>query len=248
MTDEQRVQRWNSWLDAVGAEILSTAHFDNVFWQVQAVLGANSEINKGQAFPQWIRHAYIQTMMASLRRLVDRTSGTVSLHRLLADMARHCTVLSRERYCAMHGEGEGADAWFTDLADGEHDHIPRGRILALSEGLDSAVETVAKYANHAVAHRSERPVDFSVTFGDGRVALAQATFVYEWCLLVLRSQAMATCVPSIQGDWLSCMRVPWLPPGAPVPGYRHLDRVRSDPPLSNNGVNLTLGSYTHPEA
>ncbi len=223
----ERLESWRAWLDIVGNEITHLAHVDDVFWQVQAIVGANPSINKGDIFQEWLGTTYVSTLSVGLRRLVDRTKGTVSLVRVLDDMKRHASQLTKRRYLKIH-EGHMrrlAEDWFKDLAGGDHDRIPKKRIQELIDTLNEAFVAVRQYANQHVAHRSEAPTNPPVRFADVRDALVQAFKTYRWCQRVLWSSMPTSPVPVIQTNWLSVFTEPWLNDTKDIPNYRHLDEM-----------------------
>lgn len=224
--EDARVVQWCSDMHVIEGEILQLAHVDDVFWQVQAIIQANPAIPDSEVAAEWFGRMYVSTVSAGLRRLVDRTKGSVSLTRLLDDMSRHCTVLTRERYVAINRSVSEADAseWFVELAGTDLGHIPRKRILELAARLSDAFESTGRFANEYVAHHSADQ-SASVTFGETRRALVEAYLVLGWCSRVLESVVHSNAVPAIQTDWLQAFTVPWLPSQNPVPGYRHLDSL-----------------------
>jgi len=228
LDEEAVITRWSQELDAVGLELLDLAHIDDVFWQLQAVFAANDGIPEREVIFDWVGRTYVATLAAGLRRLVDHRKRMISLHRLLSDMATHCTLLTRHRYVELHDGGlrDVASEWFVDMAGGEHDHIPRARIQSLIAKLDDSFERVSRFASENVAHRAPR-VSVSVTFDEARNALVQAFLVYSWCSRVLKSQVPSNAVPEIQTDWLAALMVPWIQADGTALEYTHLDTLVS---------------------
>jgi len=175
---------------------------------------------------QWMGCTYTDTIVMGLRRLVDTRRDVVSLSRLLMDMARHCTALTRTHYVALHDATFQAEAhaWFTELAGADLDHVPSARVTELDKRLRAACRDVSRFASEQVAHRAYR-AKVSPKFDDVRTALVEAFLVYHWCSRLLKSVVQDQLVPVIQEDWLRVFTVPWMPPECGVPEYRHLDDI-----------------------
>ena len=86
----------------------------------------NPELNFDNIFYNWITNTYADSMAIGVRRLIDRTKGTISLWRLLNDMKNNAKYFSREWYLTMY------DGSFKNLGnnvfDVEHSNIHKKTI------------------------------------------------------------------------------------------------------------------------
>src|SRR5262245_51200075 len=80
------------------------AHVDDVYWQVQAVLGANEALRRdARVFQEWMTNCYAESIAVGLRRLADHDHRTLSLYRTLERVKQRATEFTR--------------AWFVGLFD-----------------------------------------------------------------------------------------------------------------------------------
>src|SRR2546428_3694473 len=99
LTSEEIIEVWRRQLQRLTAELNHLAHVDDVFWQVQAIIAANPDVNVGDVFQHWIGTCYVSTIVTGLRRIVDKRSGALSLLKLLDQMGDRSTdILTRERF------------------------------------------------------------------------------------------------------------------------------------------------------
>ena len=219
--------RWNDLAEQLWTEIQHLAHMDDVFWQIQAIISANADVNKAEVFQDWIGYSYVYTMAVGLRRLVDRTKGTVSLVRLLEDLKRNCTLLTRERYISLSEElffREHAMQWWDELTGGGQGHVTRARINEMLKELKGASSAGERYANDYVTHHAECTHPNPPSFKEVRQALAVAARTCRWCIRLLRADDVGSPVPVLISDWLKSLSVPWLRDRHNVTIYDRLDK------------------------
>ncbi len=223
----KQITEWSEWLEDIWNELLHLAWVDDVFWQVQAIIGSNESINKMERFQRWIAHTYTQTSLSGLRRLIDRTKNTKSLAKLLDSMQSNADLLTRERYLRLHDSEirHFANDWFDELAGGSHDHIPKSRVKSISDNLVNALEEVSQYANDYIAHSTKVKKSEAIMFHDVRLAIVELFRVYKWCSRVLDSTVPSSPVAVPQSEWLKYFRTPWLQDPDEVPVYEHIDKL-----------------------
>lgn len=214
-------------LERVARQLTAAAHIDDVFWQVQAIIGANAAINNADVFQDWIADTYVDSIVVRLRRLVDRRDDSVSLYSLLEAMKPAAPKFSRQWFVDQWPEGArdvGHDRFDCIVGVGEP-HLTAAALTAKQEELRAALRRVQRYANKNVAHTAVVPLAEGTTFSEVRQSLAAAFRVFNWCSLVLTNLTCVTPVPVPQTNWLSVFETPWRNSGAPAPPYKHLDDV-----------------------
>jgi len=108
-----------------------------------------------------LRPMYAEAQAISVRRLVDNRAGTRSLVRLVAEMAKHPTILSRERYVARYVRPD--DPNFLQLGHGDFDkmagagaaHVSKSTLTELRSRIVTDGEVVKAYVDQNVAHRKQ---------------------------------------------------------------------------------------------
>jgi hypothetical protein len=227
MESLQQFNKWSEWLKEVGNEIKQLAWVDDVFWQVQAIVGANDGINKAGRFQRWLPYTYVQTTTIGLRRLTDKSKNTQSLSRLLNNMKSNATLFSRKRFVELHDKEihKFADEWFDELAGGNFNHIPKSQFMKISHELDDTAKLLTPFANDFVSHNSTKKRTVSFRYHDARLAIVSAFNAYKWCSRVLDSTVPTNIVPTPQSEWLHYLSVPWIKDIEEVPKYEHLDNL-----------------------
>lgn len=231
LTDpECRIRSVCDKLRRVEEQLFHLTHVDDVFWQVQAVIRGNPDINVGTVFQDWIERCYVDSVTVGLRRLADRGRNVISLWRVLQEMLSVASHLSRERYLSLHDGPlrHRAEKWWGKLVGTSETYVTQGVIRAKQQELQAALNKVAAFANQNVAHLAAGPTHPATTFDDVRQSIVAAFRLYRWCSLVLKSEDPRSPVPKIQTNWLQVFRVPWIRPGMDVPKYRTLDELLRD--------------------
>jgi len=117
-------ETWRSWLgaepkaDTIYAQVVEMMAFRQV-WEVFACvyMNAPNEVQEDATPLLWFRVGFARSQALGVRRIADSRSDVVSLARLIEDIWKYPTDLSRERYLATHGESGGlAGGWFDGLA------------------------------------------------------------------------------------------------------------------------------------
>ncbi|MBT4484490.1 MAG: hypothetical protein HOC71_12530 [Candidatus Latescibacteria bacterium] len=214
-------------LKKIQNQLIEVSHIDNVYWQLQAIIGENPEINYAGPFQNWITDTYSDSVAIRLRRLIDRKRHTVSLWRLLEDMKNIAINLTREWYQSMYDESFKilGNKCFNDLTEIGSTHVTKKRISSKQAFLKEAVSFIEAYANTKVAHISRVQNGVVPTFRDGREAIASIFYIFNWCSLLLTKGTLYTPVPLDHGNWLNVFKLPWLEKGKQSPQYRHLDAI-----------------------
>lgn len=218
-------------LGRVAHDLTTAAHIDDVFWQVQAIIGANSAINTSDIFQDWIADTYVDSIVVRLRRLIDRRDDSVSLYRLLEAMKPAASWFTRIRFVDQWPEGarDVAHKRFDLIAGTGESQLAPAVLAAKQDELRVALRCVQRYANKNVTHTAVVPLAAVTSYSEVRESLAAAFRIFNWCSLVLNNSTYVTAVPVPQSNWLSVFETPWRVPGTPVPPYRHLDDLVHQP-------------------
>lgn len=162
------------------------------------------------------------TQTSSVRRQLDRTRGTVSLWRLLDEIAQHSRVASRERHVAVWRE-DGADPFLEAEAHRNFDRFAGGRdrdriavavVRADLGKLEAAGAVVERYANEAVAHMAVDQTRTVLTYAELNAAIDQIGDLVKKYASLLKATILAELEPVIQYDWKAPFRQAWIPPEA----------------------------------
>jgi hypothetical protein len=182
-------------LDQVVQELTFAAHIDDVYWQVNAIIQANPEINRPNVFLDWLVFTYVDSIIVRLRRLAGRGKNTVSLWRLLENM-------------------KAVKPQLATMAE----------IKAKQQELTHALNRIEIYANSLITHLAKTPIITELTYEEVRKALVSVFRIFNWCAQLITNSTWMTPVLAIQENWLAIFKAPWLRDFAPPP-YVHLDSL-----------------------
>lgn len=215
--DDARWKRWIEHLDRIIQETYRTHHYRQLYRGLAEITqAANLPASTiFDAFGIW----YATTQTLSVRRQLDRTRGTVSLWRLLDEIARHPTIASRERHVAVWLD-EGADpllereahANFDRFAGQRNrDHIDVALVRSDLRELEEIGRVAERYANEAVAHTSVDPKRTVLTYAELNAAIDHIGDVVKKYASLLKAEILVELAPVIQYDWKAPFRQAWIP-------------------------------------
>jgi hypothetical protein len=159
MSDEERWEMWRRWLgddpqgDTIYAQVVEMMAFRQV-WDVFSYIStrAPDEVQQDATVVAWFRLGFARSQGLAVRRMADKRSDVISLARLIDDVWRYPTVLSRGRYEATHRVefGVGLDTFEILFGGGEYidPRIPARDY----EDLQAKTKAVRDWVNSSVAH------------------------------------------------------------------------------------------------
>jgi hypothetical protein len=217
-------------VDEIHADLSELVHSAWMYRQILDVVARNAAIDKPSPIHRWYVRNYGVSACASVRRMVDRRKGTASLRRLLDEVDRYRTSITRDwhkqlyfpeippeevgRWIRMPGLAEIADQTFTNLTGSREARffpasVVRADIAALERDCDKVEKfTTKKIAHLALSEEGIVPPKFDEI--DVAVATLERIFLKYLCLLTA-SQPM-TLLPTYIWDWKKVLRVAWINP------------------------------------
>jgi hypothetical protein len=214
--DEAQWKKWGGDLERIIQETYRTHHYRQLYRGLAEITQAANLPASAifDAFGVW----YVTTQTSSVRRQLDRTKGTVSLWRLLDDIARNPHVASRERHVAVwvantpQPVADEAHANFDRFAGGrDRDRIDAALVRADLHQLKAVGEVVERYANEAVAHTSIEETRTMLTYAELNAAIDQIGGLVKKYASLLKATILLQLEPVIQHDWKSPFRQAWIP-------------------------------------
>jgi hypothetical protein len=156
-----------------------------------------------------LRSTYAEAQAVCVRRLVDRTKGTVSLVRLVNEMAQNATVLTRERYVSNYDRTATrslGERDFDGLAGEGADHMPKSRLSTLRDEIQKAGRTVKEYVDERVAHTGSAGAA-RLKWGELKQAVHDLSEAYTSVGLILTA-THHVAEPMVPPEW----QVPFMAP------------------------------------
>jgi hypothetical protein len=108
VTEDEIYARWVRWMDTIARETIGLFGFRDYWRGLAQMTQANPDIPPSTIF-NVLAIWYGSAMMIGIRRQTDRRNDSVSLWRLLTEMAQRPNVITRSRHVAVW-VGDGYDA------------------------------------------------------------------------------------------------------------------------------------------
>jgi hypothetical protein len=218
-TPPPRIDEWREWLKVINREIVVLHLNRRFFREIMQMIRGNRTLPKNSVVYDWIIRQYIVSATMGVRRQVDTSRKVVSMARLLEQIARHATSITRNWYKAQYGELKAfADAAFDKFARPGASAVNPEVVRADLAELRSTTRNLLDWTNDYVAHLEEnasrgqsnsRP---SVTWKELDAAIDLLGELLKKYQLLLNQSSMVRVEPVIPPTWTKVFTVPWLPP------------------------------------
>jgi hypothetical protein len=204
LTPDQVQQKWEGWVEKIMLDVLRLNR-DWLMWTDMAptLRRAGGDL----VFLGHYAQMYIDSQAMMVRRLVNVDNQSVSLGRLLKELADRPDVTTRVRYVGRYPPvgHEGAGREFDrDWNDGKGRLLTQKPLDDLAE-LQRAAQLVKKLADRTVAHLDTRGLDVNVTFGDLDSARETLTETFRRYATLVTGRYPGHCYPSLT-DWKAPFR------------------------------------------
>jgi hypothetical protein len=215
-SEDEMFARWQEWVPKINMSVVRLWYQHEVWQQTRDLLTREHQRYGGDGiFLRAFSKMYVDSQAVALRRLADPGRGVVSFGRLLTQMHKNPSVLSRERF--LQTCEERAPEWSEDLAryqneiydryagSGE-DELDRSLLERDLAQLYRDASRVVQFANKTVAHLDRRPFEDEVTYGELARVVDNLTALwrrYYWLI----TGADEAWPPSIAGDPVAPFRV-----------------------------------------
>lgn len=170
---------------------------------------------------------YVDRQAIALRRLVDQDPDSLSLTRLLIELAEHPESMTRARHvdlylASAHYESDDpTDSWllneanatFSKYADGDGDNLNPSLVRADLQRWRATCGAIKKVVDKTIAHRASLPHGTAptATFKELDAAIdTVGEFIKKYTLLFEASSIMKI-EPVIQSDWRRPLRAGLFP-------------------------------------
>ena len=80
-------RRWLRWWKLLRGDITNIAFHRHIYREVTTIVDANPAVKVPSAFFDWMRLAYVTDMASAVRRITDHRNDTISLRRLMDEIA-----------------------------------------------------------------------------------------------------------------------------------------------------------------
>jgi hypothetical protein len=205
-------RRWRRRFRHLKNDIINLAFHRYIYREVRAMIEANSELQVGSAFYDWMQAVYVNDMTLAIRRLVDWDKKAIPLVQLLQEIEDHPEVITRARFVARYEGG------LRDLGHGDFERFAQPGASQITpkiirerrRELIAAQRRLRQFVNRHVAHRARHAMRRLPTFDELDACIDVLERLVKDCSLLLEQEGLAQVVPVIQYDWRAPFRVPWI--------------------------------------
>ena len=211
---DQRYDKWKTWIDPIFKETQGVLIQRHIFVEVQGIIQANQDIRETpSSFWEFLRNGYVTLATMAVRRQIKIQNQSVSLARLLGELADTPEVFSRKRFKEEHPGSWGADRFFDKFSGEGALHIDPVPVKKDLSDLKSIARDLEAFADQRIAHLDKRTLAGSpvtVTFDE----LDQCLNTLEELTLkyyrLFTAHSISDILPAWQYDWTAIFEIPWV--------------------------------------
>jgi len=210
---DHRLKKWIGWLKIVHDDIMQLIVKRNIFWELQEIIKANSELHKPSSFYKYLGDTYIAYISIGIRRQIKIDKKSISFARLLTELSETPSILSRKYYVSLyHGSAVEhlADRDFDKFCGSNKEFISPNMVTTDLEELNRVAAVVEDFADKRIAHYDTRQPKVLPRFEQVDLCLDALDKLYCKYHLVFHASFMNSLMPTYQYDWKQIFTVPWL--------------------------------------
>jgi hypothetical protein len=223
MSADALYEKWLGWLQTVQDETMTLWLYRD-YWRGLAEMTKAADLPPSTFFDALgVWYAAAQT--TGVRRQLDRDRRSVSIWRLLTEMAQRPDVMTRQRHVAIwriEDEREGAKEAMAQLANENYDKfagagndiIAPPRTLEDRTWLEDIAERIVEHVNKRVAHTDEENLAKVPSYDELNVAIDETGELLRKYVSLFEATILAEIAPVHQADWRAPFRQAWLPDDA----------------------------------
>ena len=218
MSLQNLLPQWLQQLDTIAKEVQSLLGDRYILRETMEIVRANPDTHKPNDFVEWFLRQYSVAASAAVRRQVDRRRDTVSLIRLLEDLARSASSITRAWFVGSYPEemrrdgipDEAFDRW----SGAEGGHVDPTRLRQHCDRLTVVCSPLKEYVDKRIAHRSQEGEDSLPKAKWDELNRAIDTLdqiICELILLLRQASTIGGLQPVWQYKWQNVFEIPWKP-------------------------------------
>lgn len=213
---DSRLEKWICWLKVIHDDIEQLLIKRDIFWEIQDIIKANSELRKPSSFYAYLGDTYVTYIAIGIRRQMkdDKKGRSISFVRLLTEIADTPTVLSRKYYVSLYKDSADelpANAGFDGFCGCDKTCISAKIVIADLWELNRVASVVEDFADKRIAHHDKRQPKVLPRFEQVDSCLDALNRLYCKYHLVFHAKSLGgSIMPVYQYDWKQIFTVPWL--------------------------------------
>ena len=214
---DSKIAKWQRWLDErIRPDLVTIYSYRDTFNELVRIAAENQRLPDSY-FWDFLRGTYAVSQAVAVRRQADVDPRTITLGRLLTEVACDASRLSRKVWVGMWEPGPPpigltvAEKAFTEQWAGKVGEyldptIPEADLADLKLKTDA----VTRYVDQNIAHSDAKPRSHIPTFADLDAAVDLLGYLFRKYGNLLTAAMYPSLVPVHQEDWLGIFREPWI--------------------------------------
>ncbi|MCJ7654537.1 MAG: hypothetical protein MUO97_04420, partial [Dehalococcoidia bacterium] len=206
------VKKWIKWLGIIEVEVQQLLIAKDIFWTVQNLIKRNKRIQKPSSFYRYLGDTYVSHVLMGIRRQVKIDRQSISLARLLSEIASDPKRISRNYYKTLYIGSTveaHADRDFDKFCGDDPNCISVQMVTLDLEHLREVTKKCENFADRRIAHRDKHKpnvlpkfieVDECIEVLDKLCVKYHSIFHAAWT---------KSLMPTYQYDWLQIFNEPW---------------------------------------
>lgn len=213
---ERLRQKWKRWLRRIQRDLADLLISNDIFKGLRDIVNANSQIQSPATIHKWVVVNYAERVAVGTRRFIDTDERSVSLYRLIEDIAKNPEAISRNWYVSQYSRRMrvtgAADSDFEQFANkGESVVNPHGLRQDMAR-LKHSTKRMKCFVDKWVAHCDLNQEQYTrPTFDDVDSALDDIDKLFCKYYMLLTRNGLMTCKPALAFDWQEPLRYAWIP-------------------------------------
>ena len=233
----QKLEKWLRWMETIHDDILALVQDANIFWETQDIIRENPCIQKPSAFYSYLARTYLSHALAGIHRQTALQKDSISLLRLLDEIAENPEELSRSYFNSVcsHSDRPGSAQVigssdleevgivdsselkttiqmddFAQYADASGTYVSPQMVKEDRVQLESAVKIHREFADKRIAHLDKRDPKVVPTFAELDDSIKLLDQMYVKYHFLFHAELMDTLMPPYQYEWKNIFCEPWL--------------------------------------
>jgi hypothetical protein len=212
------INRWLGWIDQIKNDVTDILSNQEIFEEYRGIVGENKEVQTPADFHIWVIRNYSAYIAMAIRRQLETGNDVVSLKKLLVDIKKHCSSLTKEWHRglgyhdwhpSMPGSGESqADQDFKNLA-GNLDYIDPNLVEKDIKGLTELGKRAYEYADKVVAHNIGM-ASLPPTFDEMRKVVEEIEVMTRKYYLLFTGGHYSSLQLDYEYNWKVIFTKPWI--------------------------------------
>jgi hypothetical protein len=197
---------------------LTVLHTSRLFYrEFINIINANPRLKELERnhFLTWVADNYLYSAAMSLRRILDKTQGVISIHKLFYALEINKHLLLKTSYITRFtADGTSIDLariFFAKLSEyGHKDGLNLQILKAQIKSFSSNWERLDNYVNERIAHEAKNPSEELPTVSDLDICIDKTTEVMRLIIAYLSFASILSFEPTFQDDWKEIFSFPWM--------------------------------------